>query len=255
MNVLTKPRMTVDEFLTWAEDRAGRYELFRGEVYKMSPEAVGHSATKGAVYIALLASVRRANISCYVLPDGPTVRIDSETAYEPDALVYCGEKVSTRALEIPNPMIVFEVLSPSTQRIDVVRKLADYFRVPTVAPSRRAALTTRSPKVMQPRARPAALAIGVQVSSRIASRSSTLNNGVFPGWVPIASTSRSASRAVWRTRSRWPLVTGSNDPGKSAVRGMAAGLAREFRDRKAGLPLPAAPPSPPLRQRAPANPP
>jgi Uma2 family endonuclease len=133
MNVLTKPRMTVDEFLTWADGRPGRYELFRGEVYKMFPEAVGHSATKGAVYIALLASVRRANISCYVLPDGPTVRIDSETAYEPDALVYCGEKVSTRALEIPNPIIVFEVLSPSTQRIDVVRKLADYFRVPSLA--------------------------------------------------------------------------------------------------------------------------
>ena len=38
MTALTKPRMSVDEFLAWAEANPGRYELFRGEVYAMSPE-------------------------------------------------------------------------------------------------------------------------------------------------------------------------------------------------------------------------
>lgn len=133
MNVLTKPRMTVDEFLAWAEGRPGRYELFRGEVYAMSPETVRHTEIKGTVYAALAAGVRQRGLPCHVLTDGPTVRIDDVTAYEPDALVYCGEKLAPTALEVPNPVIVIEVLSPSTHRVDVSLKLAGYFRLPSVA--------------------------------------------------------------------------------------------------------------------------
>jgi Uma2 family endonuclease len=62
-----------------------------------------------------------------------TVRIDDLTAYEPDALVYCGSKLTASAIEVPNPVIVVEVLSPSTQHIDFSAKLADYFRLPSIA--------------------------------------------------------------------------------------------------------------------------
>ena len=133
MNVLTKPRMTVDEFLAWAEGRPGRYELFRGEVFMMSPETVGHLEAKVAVYDALRAAVRMRGLACYVLPDGATVRLNGTTAYEPDALIYCGQKLPSSAIEIPNPVVVVEVLSPSTQRIDTTLKLAGYFRLPSVA--------------------------------------------------------------------------------------------------------------------------
>src|SRR6476659_5331709 len=133
MTALTKPRMTVHEFLAWAEGRPGRYELFRGEVYAMSPETVGHAETKGAVYAALVAGIRQRHLPCHVLPDGATVRISDETAYEPDALVYCGDKLAPAMLEVPSPVIVVEVLSPSTHRLDVSLKLAGYFRLPSVA--------------------------------------------------------------------------------------------------------------------------
>lgn len=132
MTALTKPRMTVDEFLAWAEGRPGRYELFRGEVYAMSPEVVGHTETKGNLYGALVAGIRQQHLACHALPDGATVRIDQETAYEPDALVYCGQKLAPTALEVPNPVIVIEVLSPSTRRVDVSLKLGGYFRLPSV---------------------------------------------------------------------------------------------------------------------------
>lgn len=62
-----------------------------------------------------------------------TVRIDAATAYEPDALVYCGTKLAPSAVEVPNPVIVVEVLSPSMRSIDLSVKLADYFRVPSIA--------------------------------------------------------------------------------------------------------------------------
>jgi Uma2 family endonuclease len=133
MTALTKPHMTVDEFLAWAEGRPGRYELFRGEVYAMSPETVGHTEIKGTVYAALAAAVRQSHLPCHVLPDGATVRIDDATAYEPDALVYCGPKVAPTSLEIPNPIILVEVVSQSTRRVDASLKLAGYFRLSSVA--------------------------------------------------------------------------------------------------------------------------
>src|SRR5215468_10391905 len=133
MTALTKPRMTVDQFLSWAKDEPGRYELVRGEVHAMSPEGVGHAERKGAVYAALLAAIRTRRLPCHALPDGATVRIDEMTAYEPDALVYCGEKLPPEALEVPNPIIIVEVLLPSTRRVDVLLKLIGYFRLPSVA--------------------------------------------------------------------------------------------------------------------------
>ena len=133
MNVLAKPHMSVDEFLDWAVGRPGRYELFRGEVITMSPETVGHAEIKAAIHALLLSSIRRRQLPCHVLPDGVTVRIDDSTAYEPDAQVYCGEKLKGTALEVPNPIIIVEVLSSTTRRLDLSLKLAGYFKLPSVA--------------------------------------------------------------------------------------------------------------------------
>jgi Uma2 family endonuclease len=132
MTALPKTRMTVDEYLAWAEEQAGRYELVDGAPFAMSPENAGHAEKKAAIHAALLAGIRKRGLACHALPDGMTVRIDEMTAYEPDALVYCGVKLSPSAVEVPSPVIVAEVLSPSTRHIDLSAKLADYFRVPSV---------------------------------------------------------------------------------------------------------------------------
>ena len=125
--------MTVDEYLAWAEEQPGRYELLDGAVFAMSPEGAGHAEKKAAVHAALLAGIRAQGLACYPLPDGMTVRINDVTAYEPDALVYCGEKLPSIAVEVPHPIIVVEVLSPSTRHVDLSAKLADYFRLPSIA--------------------------------------------------------------------------------------------------------------------------
>ena len=124
--------MTVDEYLVWAHDHPGRYELFNGDVYAMSPEGARHAEVKFAIQTALDKSIRSHRLPCQMLPDGMTVRVNDDTAYEPDALVYCGPRISPSALEVPNPIILVEVLSPSTRHIDAARKLGDYFRLPSV---------------------------------------------------------------------------------------------------------------------------
>ncbi len=132
MTLLPSQRLTVDEFLVWAEGRPGRYELYCGTVYAMAPERARHAEVKFAVQTELARSIKAAGRPCHMLPDGMTVRITHDIAHEPDALVYCGAKVAGTVIEIANPVIVVEVLSPSTRHIDASAKLVGYFQLPSV---------------------------------------------------------------------------------------------------------------------------
>jgi Uma2 family endonuclease len=132
MQELAKPKMTVDEFLAWAEENPGRYELSEGDVYAMPPRALNHAKTKFAVQSALLSAIRKARLPCHMVPDGATLRVSKWTAYEPDALVYCGPQKPGSAIEVPDPVIVVEVLSPGTRHIDNAAKLSGYFALPSV---------------------------------------------------------------------------------------------------------------------------
>ena len=125
-------RMTVDEYLAWAEDNPGRYELDGGWVVAMSPERTRHAEVKFAAQTALRDAIRQAGVPCRMLPDGMTVRVDDHTAFEPDALVYCGERLPPDAVEVPAPVVVVEVLSPSTRGVDTGLKAVGYLRVPSI---------------------------------------------------------------------------------------------------------------------------
>jgi len=67
-----------------------------------------------------------------MLADGAGVRIAQYVLHEPDALVYCGPKLPSDAIEVPNPVILVEVASPSTRKFDDTVKLAGYFGLPSV---------------------------------------------------------------------------------------------------------------------------
>ena len=124
--------LTVDEYLAWAKENPGRYELHDGEIVAMSPQRAEHADVKFAVQNELRRSIVTAKLPCKMMPDGMTVRITKTRAYEPDALVYCGKEIAGDAWEIPNPVIVVEVASPSTAQYDANEKLAGYFSVPSV---------------------------------------------------------------------------------------------------------------------------
>jgi Uma2 family endonuclease len=133
MTALPKTRLTADEFIAWAMDQeSGRYELADGEIVAMSPESVGHARAKLAAATALASAIRLANLPCEALVDGVAVRIDDRTVYEPDALVRCGPPVPDEAVRITDPVIVVEVVSPSSTTLDSGAKLEGYFRLPSV---------------------------------------------------------------------------------------------------------------------------
>jgi len=124
---------TADEFIAWAlEQPAGRFELDGGLVVAMAPERASHAIAKGNVFMALRAGVGVNGLACQVFPDGMSVRIDDRTVYEPDALVRCGPPLPGEAIEANDPVILVEVVSPSSRGIDRGAKLASYFLLPSL---------------------------------------------------------------------------------------------------------------------------
>ena len=124
--------LDVDAFLRWAEGREGRWELRDGRPVLMAPERAAHALTKYAAQKALESAIIGARLPCRMFPDGMTVRISARTAFEPDALVVCPSPLDLNTMEIPNPIVVVEVLSPSTAADDHGLKLDGYFSLPSV---------------------------------------------------------------------------------------------------------------------------
>ena len=127
-------RMTVEEFIPWAMARpeTEHYELVAGEIVAMSPERSVHARTKFRIARRFAEAIEKAGLPCETFIDGMTVQVDVDTLYEPDALVRCGQRLPDDALVVTDPVIVAEVLSPSTAYRDVGDKLVDYFRIPSV---------------------------------------------------------------------------------------------------------------------------
>jgi Uma2 family endonuclease len=132
MSSPAKNEMDVDAFLAWVEGRQGRWELREGQPVTMAPERALHALIKYAAQESLKAAIRKAGLACRMFPDGMTVRIAARTAFEPDALVVCPPPTDLNTMEIPNPVIVVEVLSPSTAADDHGVKLDGYFSLASV---------------------------------------------------------------------------------------------------------------------------
>jgi Uma2 family endonuclease len=118
--VLHKP-MTLAEFLIWEERQEQRYEFDGFEPVAMTGGTYAHEVI-GATLRALLRD-RLQGKPCRAL--GPALKIEvvGRVRY-PDAFVHC-KPVARSEQIIREPVVVFEILSPSTSRIDRIEKLRE----------------------------------------------------------------------------------------------------------------------------------
>lgn len=135
MDTKPKQRVTAEDFIHWSVDepaKGKRFELVDGEVVAMASERSRHALVKARVHRRLEEAVERAGLPCTVYPDGMAVRIDAFTVYEPDAALRCGEPLADDTIIYDDPIIVVEVLSPTTAGVDAGGKFEDYFRLASV---------------------------------------------------------------------------------------------------------------------------
>jgi Uma2 family endonuclease len=122
-------RMTLAAFLEWDDGTDRRYQLLDGVPVMMAPAAEAH----GELAAALAGEIRsRVKRPCRVISEaGITVEGRSDTYYVADLAVTCAPREPGRRM-VAEPVLIVEVLSPSTELIDRLRKLADYRTLPSV---------------------------------------------------------------------------------------------------------------------------
>jgi Uma2 family endonuclease len=121
-------RMTVAEFLQWDDGTDRRYELADGEIVATAPPGARHSIVAGNLAVAI---GRRLPPPCRVAVEaGIRLPHRDDAWYQADLAVTC--ETGRADPYIPDPQVVIEVISPSTQDHDYFRKLPDYQRVESI---------------------------------------------------------------------------------------------------------------------------
>ncbi len=128
------PRMSAEDFMRWydLQPEGKRWELLEGHVYEMQSERLAHAETKQRIVERLRRHISALGLPCQALGDGMAVKVDDDVIFEPDVQVRCGQPLPGNTTLILDPMIVVEVASPSTQRIDALVKYTLYFRNPNI---------------------------------------------------------------------------------------------------------------------------
>ena len=128
--------LTVDEFLAWDDGTDRRHQLLRGRVTIMAPAQAVHGALVARLAGQLALGLPR---SCAAISEaGIRPAHHDDTYYQADLAVYQADlAVTCRPLEpgelyLREPVLVIEVLSPSTEATDRLMKLDDYRLVPSI---------------------------------------------------------------------------------------------------------------------------
>jgi Uma2 family endonuclease len=120
--------MTLEQFLVWEEQQPERYEFSGGDVRMMA----GGSEAHDTIRVNLISSVNRqlTGKPCRVHLGLKLVCPTRRSRY-PDLAIACGPR-DPKSTQLRDPVVVVEVLSPSTEAVDFIVKTADYGSVPSV---------------------------------------------------------------------------------------------------------------------------
>lgn len=128
---LQKPRMTAEEYLAWDAGQTEKTEFIAGEVFAMAGGEDRNATVAGNLYIALRQHLGGSPCRVY----GSDVKLRVEAAdcfFYPDLMVTCSASDLTDRLIKREPVLVAEVLSPSTSAFDRGDKFAAYRQLPSL---------------------------------------------------------------------------------------------------------------------------
>ena len=120
--------MTVAEFLAWEETQDLRWEFDGFAPVAMTGGTVAHDTIQSNLVIALGNRLRGTPRRVH----GSNLKIEvAGRVRYPDVFVAC-TPLSPRDTVRRDPVVVFEVLSPSTARTDRVEKMHEYWGTPSI---------------------------------------------------------------------------------------------------------------------------
>jgi Uma2 family endonuclease len=118
-HALTHPPFTIDDYLAWEPTQTEKHDYVRGEVFAMTGGTLRHNratmATAGTWKDHLKGS------PCMVFAGDVKVAVDATAHwFYPDVVVTCSERdvADLDAVAVREPVLLLEVLSPSTAAYD-----------------------------------------------------------------------------------------------------------------------------------------
>ncbi|HMR83733.1 MAG TPA: Uma2 family endonuclease [Niabella sp.] len=128
-----KRKYTIEEYLEMEIEALVKHEYFRGEIFAMSGAKLQHNKIAGNLYATL--HTRLKGKECRPYHSDQRIHIEANTLFTyPDISVVCGEEVTLNNddMNVLNPSVIIEILSPSTRDYDRGEKFRLYRDIPTL---------------------------------------------------------------------------------------------------------------------------
>lgn len=124
-----KTKISVEDYLAGEEISPVKYEYVYGEVYAMAGTSDKHNII--ALNVASELNNRLRDSPCQTFMGDIKVRVSPDVYYYPDVLVSCEQNPESPYFR-SEPILIVEVISPSTKEIDRREKLLFYQQMPSV---------------------------------------------------------------------------------------------------------------------------
>ena len=122
------PRLGPEAYLEYEREQSLRHELVDGYLYAMTGSSDRHEEI--ALNLAAALRVHLKGTPCRAYKGDLKLRV-ADDFYYPDVFVRCGENRGDAYFKT-DPVVIAEVLSPSTQRYDRGDKRLAYFQLPSL---------------------------------------------------------------------------------------------------------------------------
>jgi Uma2 family endonuclease len=129
MNLALRKPMSLAEFLEWEERQELRYEFDGVAPVAMTGGTRGHAAIQRNLAYALTGRLRGK--PCQFFGSDLKIQVADDHIRYPDGMVVCSPDVAD-ARVVRDPVVIFEVLSPSTSTTDRLVKAREYQATPSV---------------------------------------------------------------------------------------------------------------------------
>ena len=128
MSITVEKPMSLEEFLAWERKQPERDEFADGVVTLCAGQTLGHGTITMNIFALSRRKLRGTEYRIFV---SSIKVIANGTVRYPDLSVTCSP-VMGRDDVVPEPVLIIEVVSPSTERLDRGRKKLDYFATASV---------------------------------------------------------------------------------------------------------------------------
>jgi Uma2 family endonuclease len=133
MTAMPKTKLTVEQYLALERRAKFKSEYYAGEMFAMAGASVEHNRVSKNLAVELGGRLKGG--PCELFIGDLRVRVQRTGLYcYPDLMIVCGEPqfADEDKDTLVNPRVVFEVLSPSTERYDRTTKFQHYKQLPSV---------------------------------------------------------------------------------------------------------------------------